>query len=55
LANPTVDLYIIEAPMTFSGGNSYRAVFTLPVGSNLVGRRLSIQTDEGDAYNVFIQ
>lgn len=36
LANPTEDPFILEARMTIIGGNSYRAVFTIP-GSTLMG------------------
>lgn len=53
-ANPLVDPFILEAPMTFIGGNFYQAVFTM-IPVDLDGRRLSIQTDEGGVNNVIIQ
>jgi len=53
-ANPLVDPFILEVPMTFVAGNIYQAVFTM-IPVDLDGRRLSIQTDEGGVNNVIIQ
>jgi hypothetical protein len=53
--NPAVDPFLIEEPMTYIGRGRYRLQFdmsTVPeTCSDLNGRRLSIQTDEGGAYN----
>jgi hypothetical protein len=55
-ADPTVDPLIREVKMSRVSGNRYRAVIAVPAAAgNLRGRRLVIQTDEGGAYNVFIQ
>lgn len=54
-ANPDVDPFILEMPMTFNAvNNTYEAIFS-PVGMDLDGRRLSIQTDEGGVFNVLVQ
>ena len=53
--DPNVEPFILEAPMTYNA-NEDRYEFELSnVGVNLDGRRLSIQTDEGGAYNVIIE
>lgn len=51
--NPNVAPFILEAPMTFAGGSAF--VFTLNTPVNLDGRRVTISTDEGGAYNDFIK
>ena len=54
-ADPLTDPYLREIRMLYVGGNLYRGSITVPAGVDLKGRRLSIETDEGGAYNVFIQ
>jgi hypothetical protein len=45
----SIDGFVLEAPMTFS---SNRWNYTAPCpGNNLVGRRISVQTNAGCAYN----
>ena len=41
--------------MTFNQSKSRYEFILNNVGTNLDGRRLSIQTDEGGAYNVIIE
>ena len=55
-ANPLDDPLILEAPMTFNiVNNNYQAIFIIDEAEgSLVGRRLSIQTDEGGVNNVLI-
>ena len=50
----TVPPYILEEPMTYKGRGRYKFVLE-DVGVNLDRRRMSIQTDEGCAYNIRIR
>jgi hypothetical protein len=52
-SDPLIDPFVVEAAMISISGSRYRIDIATPV--NLVGRRLSIQTDEGGAYNVRIR
>ena len=46
--------FMLEMPMTFNPSKNRYEFVLKNVGTNLDGRRLSIQTDEGGAYNVII-
>jgi hypothetical protein len=46
--------FILEAPMAYNPGAG-RYEFTLSTPVNLDGRRVTISTDEGGAYNAYIQ
>lgn len=48
-SDPLEDPFLLEFPMNHVGGDRYRVDF--PTGTNLDGRRVIIQTDEGGAYN----
>jgi hypothetical protein len=47
----TVVPFRLEEPMTYKGRGRYQYKL-MPVGENLRGRRLSVQSDEGCAYNI---
>jgi hypothetical protein len=44
-----VDPFLLEAAMAYQSGNRYKLVYDTP--TNLVGRRITISTAEGGAYN----
>ena len=52
--DPNVEPFILEAPMTFNEDKNRYEFRLNNVGTDLDGRRLSIQTDEGGVYNVII-
>lgn len=49
----SVDPLVFEVPMTFLSGGKFK--FTLSTPVNLKGRRVTISTDEGGAYNAYIE
>ena len=50
----SIDDFVLEAPMTYNPGTGYYEFFT-NTAVDLDGRRVTISTDEGGAYNEFIE
>ena len=53
--NPGVSPFLLEQPMTYNESKNRYEFKLEPVGVNLDGRRLSVQSDEGCAYNAIIK